>query len=399
MAKKKKEEVVEETTPKQTVEETTEKQETVKIDLKKFKQKEITDNITKVDLSKPPKIEEDTVQGETTDNVQDSEEETKVEVSQQDTVQDKEQPTIEEVTEEVKEQVEETIIETEEAITESMKTGKELPENVQKLMKFMEETGGGLEDYVKLNQDYSNVEDKTLLREYYKQTKPHLVSDEIDFLIEDGFDWDEDIDDEKDIKRKKLAFKEQVANARQHLDGLKSNYYEEIKAGSKLTPDQQKAMNFFNRYNKEAEEQEKIAKVHKSTFTNKTNQVFNKNFKGFEYEVGDKKFRFNIKDGTEVKERQSDVNNFFKKFLKENGEMDDAKSYHKSLFTAMNSDAIANHFYEQGKADAMKTSIEKSKNIDMEPRQSHGEAQVEGVKYKVLGESSNDFKFKIKNKQ
>ena len=217
--------------------------------------------------------------------------------------------------------------------------------------------------------------------------------------MEDQFSYDEESDEERDIKRKKLALKEQVASAKAHLDGQKSKYYEEIKAGSKLTPEQQKAVDFFNRYNKESEENQKIIEAQKSTFVNKTNKVFNNKFKGFEYNIGDKKFRFNVKDAGKIKETQSDINNFVGKFLNKNSQMEDAKGYHKSLFTAMNADTIANHFYEQGKADALKESIAKSKNINMQPRQSHKEFESGGVKYKILGDDSSDFKFKIKNKK
>ena len=201
-----------------------------------------------------------------------------------------------------------------------------------------------------------------------------------------------------EIKKKKIALKEQVANAKSHLDGQKSKYYEEIKAGSRLTTEQQKAVNFFNRYNKESEESKKIAEKQASTFQLKTKNVFNDKFKGFEYNVGEKKYRFNVKNANEVKETQSDINNFVKKFLNENNEMSDAKGYHKSLFTAMNADAIANHFYEQGKADAIKDSVAKAKNIDMTPRQQFGAVDAGGIKVKVLGDNSSDFKFKIKNK-
>ena len=264
-------------------------------------------------------------------------------------------------------------------------------------MDFMEETGGDLNDYVKLNQDYSKLDDKNLLYEYYKQTKPHLNSEEINFLMEDSFSYDEEVDEERDIRRKKLALKEQVASARAHLDGQKSKYYEEIKAGSKLTEEQQKAIDFFNRYNKESEVTQKTVKKNSDIFTQKTNEVFNDKFKGFEYNVGDKKYRFNVNNAEEVKNTQSDISNFTKKFLDKNSALTDAKGYHKSLYTAMNADAVAKHFYEQGKADAMKDSVAKSKNVDMNPRQKHGVIEAGGVKVKVLGEDSSDFKFKIKN--
>jgi hypothetical protein len=391
------------------------KQETdnvAKVDLS-TKEEIKDDNVVKIDLNNPQKKEEDAVPEQSTDEVSvrdESETSEKVleenveatdekptgeEVSEQ--VQD-EQPTLEEITEEqVEEKTEELVEETKEAITEAQETGKDLPENIQKLVDFIEETGGSVEDYVRLNQDYSKFDDNSVLREYYKQTKKHLTDDEISFLIEDSFSIDEEEDTERDIKRKKLAFKEQVASARDHLDGQKSKYYEEIKAGSKLTPEQQKAINFFNRYNKESEENQKVVEQQTKTFKLKTDNIFNKNFKGFDYNVGEKRYRFNVKNTNEVKETQSDINNFVKKFLNKNNEMEDAAGYHKSLFTAMNADAVAKHFYEQGRADALKESIAKSKNVDMNPRQAFGEVQAGNVKVRVLGDNSNDFKFKIKN--
>jgi len=307
---------------------------------------------------------------------------------------------LEEITEDsTEEQIEEVEEKVEEAIAEAEATGKPLPENIQKLVDFMEETGGDINDYVKLNQDYTKLNDNDVVFEYYKQTKPHLTNEEINFLMEDTFNIDEDEDTDREIRRKKLAFKEQVASARSHLDGQKSKYYEEIKAGSKLTKEQQKAVDFFNRYNKQSEETEKTVKVNTEIFNKKTNQVFNNNFKGFEYNVGDKKYRFNVNNVNEIKNIQSDISNFTKKFLDKNSALSDAKGYHKSLFTAMNADAIAKHFYEQGKADAMKSSVAKAKNVDMSPRQSHGQIEAGGIKVRVLGDNSSDFKFKIKNKR
>ena len=264
----------------------------------------------------------------------------------------------------------------------------------------MNDTGGTLEDYVNLNRDYSGLDNLTLLREYYKQTKPHLNAEEIDFMMEDQFSFDEEIDEDRDIKRKKLALKEQVAQAKNHLESVKSNYYDEIKNGSRLTTEQQKAINFFNRYNKESEESKKVAEKRLGTFKQKTDNLFNDKFKGFEYNVGDKKYRFNVKNKESVKETQSDINNFIKKFLNEDNTISDAKGYHKSLYTAMNPDAIAQHFYEQGKADALKDSVAKSKNVSMNPRQEHGgEIDTGGVKVRVVGENSSDFKFKINKRK
>jgi hypothetical protein len=397
-----KENVVEEITQDQV--EQTPVEETPQIDESKFKSAG-DDSVIKVDLNKPPKPEENETKENNADdsgvvaeseNAEAPQEQKEV---QPETEAQEETAVLEEITEDsTEEEVAEVEEKVEEAIAEAEATGKPLPENIQKLVDFMEETGGDLNDYVKLNQDYSKLDDQDLLYEYYRQTKPHLNAEEINFLMEDSFSYDEEIDEEKDIRRKKLALKEQVASAKSHLDGQKSRYYEEIKAGSKLTPEQQKAMDFFNRYNKESEETKKLTEKQTRTFLNKTNKVFNDKFKGFEYNVGDKKFRFKVNNANEVKETQSDINNFVKKFLNEKNEMSDAAGYHKSLYTAMNADAIAKHFYEQGKADAMKNSVAKAKNINMSPRQAHNEIQAGGIKYKVLGETSSDFKFKIKNK-
>ena len=263
----------------------------------------------------------------------------------------------------------------------------------------MDETGGSLEDYVKLNQDYSDMDNLTVLQEYYKITKPHLDAEERAFLMDESFNYDQDTDDEKEIRKKKIALKEQVAEAKAYLDGQKSKYYEEIKAGSKLTKEQQKAVNFFNRYNKESEESNKKRKTATDVFMQKTNRVFNDDFKGFEYNVGDKNYRVNVKNADKVKSAQTDINNFIKKFLNEQGTMDDAAGYHKSLYTAMNADAIAKHFYEQGKADAVKDSVAKSKNVDMSPRQTIQNVNDSDIKVRVLKNESSGAKFKFKKRK
>ena len=384
------------------VEETTQ-DTTEQVDKSKFMSADDPD-VIKIDLNKPINQEENETKE---DNADDSrvvaEPENAEPIQEQKEIQpeaeaQEETTVLEEVTEDaVEEQVAEVEEKVEEAIAEAEATGKPLPENIQKLVDFIEDTGGDINDYVKLNQDYSKLNDNDVVFEYYKQTKPHLTNDEINFLMEDTFKVDEEEDTDREIRRKKLAFKEQVASARSHLDGQKSKYYEEIKAGSKLTPEQQKAWDFFNRYNKESEEQQKTLEATKSNFLKKTNQVFNNKFKGFEYNVGDKKYRFNVKDVDKVKTSQDDIGKFIGKFLDDNNQMSDAAGYHKALYTAMNADAIAKHFYEQGKADAMKTSVAKAKNINMNPRQAHGEINTGGMKVRVLGDNSSDFKFKIKN--
>ena len=305
---------------------------------------------------------------------------------------------IEEISdEEIVAQAEDLQEDVHQALTEQQNTGVELPENIQKVVEFMQDTGGSLEDYVKLNTDYSSLNEKQLLREYYESTKPHLDSEEIDFLMEDDFSYDEDLDDERDIRKKKIAYKEELSKAKNYLDGLKSKYYEEIKAGSKLNPEQQKAIEFFNRHKKENEEAIKIADKQTSTFKAKTESLFSNDFKGFDFNIGDKKFRYKVNNADQVKTSQSDINNFVKKFLNDKNEMSDAAGYHKSLFTAMNADSIANHFYQQGKADAIRDSVKNAKNIDMTPRGVHEEVQASnGWKVKSISGGHNSSKLRIK---
>jgi len=306
---------------------------------------------------------------------------------------------LEEITdEEVQEKVEKLEEQFDEALDDKHEKGVELPENIQKVVEFMNDTGGSLQDYVKLNTDYSQLNESQLLREYYETTRPHLDKEDVDFIMEDKFAFDEDIDDERDIRRKKLAKREELAKAKSHLDGLKSKYYEEIKGGSRLAPEQKKAVDFFNRYTKENEAATQIAEKQTKVFLNKTENVFNDDFKGFDYQVGDKKYRFKVKDAPAVKETQSDINNFIRKFLNENNEMSDAKGYHKGLFTAMNADSIANHFYEQGKSDAMKTSISNSKNVQMGARGVHQEVKAPGqFSLRAVDSGGDGSKLKIKS--
>ena len=303
----------------------------------------------------------------------------------------------EEEVEEVTEQLHEDVTE---AIQESKEKGIDLPENIQKVVDFMNETGGDLEDYVKLNTDYASLDEDSLLKEYYQQANPLLDNEDINFLIEDKFSYDEDLDEERDIRRKKLDRKQELAKAKQHLDGLKSKYYDEIKMGSKLTSEQSKAVDFFNRYTKESEEAAKVTERQTSRFKSASDNVFSDSFQGFDYNVGDKKYRYKVNNASEVKETQGDINNFIKKFLNEKNEMSDAKGYHKSLFTAMNADSVAQHFYEQGKSDAMKDSMAKTKNVDMNARGVHEKVTTSnGWQVRAVDSGGSSSKLKVKFKK
>ena len=270
-----------------------------------------------------------------------------------------------------------------------------LPENIVKVVDFMNETGGTLEDYVRLNHDYSSVDNDTLLREYYSQTKSHLDSEEINFLIEDNFSWDEDVDEPRDVRKAKLAYKEEVAKAKQHLEGLKSKYYEEIKLRPGVTQEQKKAVDFFNRYN----EDQQVAQQQHETFKSNTKDYFGPEFKGFDFSVGEKKFRYGIKNVNEVADTQSNITNTIKKFLDKEGNVNDVKGYHKAIYAAEHADTIASHFYEQGKADAIKDLSAKSKNINTETRSSDpGSVFVGGLKVKAIS-GADSSKLKIKTRK
>ena len=314
----------------------------------------------------------------------------------QEKTEEKEEVIIQDVTDEEPEPVKEKV---EETVVQEKTPGMELPENVEKLVEFMNETGGTVEDYVKLNTDYSSLEDSALLKEYYQKTKPHLNQEELDFLIEDSFSYDEDEDGERDVKRKKLAYKEAVAQAKQHLEGLKGKYYQELKLGSKLPPQQQKAIDFFDRYNKEQAQAQELQQQAKTVFNNETDKVFNENFKGFDFQVGDKKYRYNVKDMQSVKSDQSEFTEWLKPFIDDKYQLKNASDYHKTLFAGKNADAIANHFYEQGKADGIKNLTSQAKNINMDSRKTDsGTVDTGGIKVKAIsGDDSSKLKFKLKN--
>jgi len=373
-----------------------EKVEPLKIKKPSFKK--IENKEYKVDLTKKP---ENAVQESSTTKVDvgqrsaDGEKVGETHEKQTTTVESKEEIKSP-ITEVVEEKTDELEKEIKEAKRDEKVLGKQLPENIEKLVSFMEDTGGTVEDYVRLNADYSNVDNDVLLQEYYSKTKPHLDREEINFLLEDKFSFDEDVDDEKEIKLKRLAAKEEIAKAKNFLEETKSKYYDEIKLRPGVTQDQQKAMDFFNRYNKE----QQVAEKRHEKFLEKTNNLFSDEFEGFEFNLGEKKFNYKVQNTSSVVEKQSNLNTFVKKFLNNEGEVVDTVGYHKAMYAADNADTIANHFYEQGKADALKDVMAKSKNITNEPRPQVGsDVFINGLKVTaVSGADSSKLKFKVKNK-
>ena len=298
---------------------------------------------------------------------------------------------VEEEIQEIGEKIEQKVIA---PTPEEVREVAKLPENIEKVVDFMKETGGTLEDYVRLNADYSNVDNDTLLREYYKQAKSHLDSSEVNFMIEDNFSFDEEVDEEREVRQKKLAYKEEVAKAKQHLEGLKSDYYKEIKLRPGVTQDQKKATDFFNRYN----EDQTVAQQHHEDFKSNTNKYFSEEFKGFDFNVGEKKFRYGVKNPTDVGTKQSNINNTIGKFLDDAGNVKDVQGYHKAMYAAENSDTIAQHFYEQGKSDAIRNISAKSNNVSTGPRaMAPGEVTMGGFKVKsISGLDSSKLKIKTR---
>ena len=371
----------------------------LKVKAKKPSLKTKENQTHKIDFNKKEEVKEDAIPEQKPDDSNATIEEQKNETSNKEVVEEarttEKQEVISPISEVIEEEVKEIEKEHKEAIRDEKVLGKPLPENIEKLVSFMEETGGTVEDYARLNRDYSNIDNSTLLKEYYKNTKPHLDQEEIDFIMEDNFSYDEDVDEERDIKKKKLAFKEEIAKAKNFLEETKSKYYDEIKLRPGVTQEQQKAMDFFNRYNKE----QQIAEQHHESFQRSTNKLFADEFKGFEFNLGEKKFRYNVANVNDVAEKQSNLNTFVKKFLNDKGEVVDTVGYHKAIYAADNADTIANHFYEQGKADAIKGMMAKSKNISQDPRpQANGDIFIGGLKVKAVnGVDSSKLKFKSKN--
>jgi len=367
------------------------KVEVAKVDLSKDPNVQIKEPI-KVDLT--TKNQEDAVQEQKTEKLPDDKPsgdlpkvEEEVRVSDTDVKEESPIEVIEEIKEET---IAEEIKKEETPVVETPK----LPENVDKLVKFMEETGGTVEDYVELNKDYSKLNNDQLLQEYLIKTKPHLDSEDISLIMED-YKYDEDLDEQKEIRRKKLAYKEAVASAKQDLESRKNKYYAEIKQRPGVTQEQQKATDFFNRYNK----QQETIKQTQQDFKQRTKNLFNTDFKGFDYNVGDKKFRYKVQDPSKIAETQSNISNFVEKFLDKEGKISDTAGYHKALYAAMNADKLASHFYEQGKADGVKNMVQKSKNPSVDaPRQvAGGDVYVSGFKVKAIS-GADSSKLKIKKR-
>jgi len=272
-----------------------------------------------------------------------------------------------------------------------------LPEGVDKLVQFMHETGGTVEDYAKLNRDYSKIDNVSLLKEYYEYSKPHLDQNDIKFLMDKNFSYDEETDDPSDIKAKQLAFKEELYNAQTMLDNAKKKYYSDLKLRkqNEIPKQHQEALEYYNN----SQKQQERSTLAQKDFLKETNKVFNEEFKGFDFKVGENKYRVKIDDPAKIKESQSDIKNFLNNYSNTDGKFKDIGSYHKAIYAAQNADKLASHFYEQGRADAIKESAKNAKNINMDPRQEASTVTTKsGDKIRVVSGDSSD-KLRIKWKQ
>ncbi len=292
----------------------------------------------------------------------------------------------------LKEIVKEEVV-AEQPVAEPTPVRPDLPENIEKLVDFMKDTGGDIQDYVRLNTNYDEVDKNVLVKEYYKNTKPHLSAEEIDFVIDDNFAFDEDIDEDNEIRKKKIAYKEEVAKAKKFLEETKNKYYDDIKLKSTGSSNQTEAESFFNRF----KENEAQATKNQEIFRANTNKLFSQEFEGFDFNVGDKTFRMSVPNVEKVSERQQDISNFINKFTGDSGVLEDTAGYHKALYAANNPDKMANHFYEQGKADAIREITNKSNNVSTEARQAAPKGNVKLGKWTIKGVSDgNSSKLKIK---
>jgi hypothetical protein len=367
------------------------------------------DGVYKVNLDKPLNTEENAIQERETTKVpvdvpsEDSKEvDSKVRIEPSEKETKKEEVVVNDVPdsplqliedEEKTKEIEEPINLEEEKIPDV--EGRVLPENIDKLVNFMEETGGSVEDYVSLNRDVSKMDNVTLLREFYKNTKPHLDADDVEFLLNKNFAFDGEADDPQEIKAKQLAFKEELFNAQKHFKSSKEKYYADLKLRKQndIPPEQREAIEHYDSYKQQKAESE----VKIERFKQQTDKVFNKDFKGFDFKVGENKYRYKVDNPQKVKEFQYSINNWIGTHLDDKGNVKDVAGYHKSLFAAQNADKIAGHFYEQGRADAIRESAKKAKNINMDPRKDNASMQKTNISgIRAISNDDNPNKLRVK---
>ncbi len=270
----------------------------------------------------------------------------------------------------------------------------ELPEEVEKYLAYKKETNRGLEDFISLQSDIDSLNEGELMREYYRQTKQGLDDKDIEQLIDLNFGYNEGAD-ETVVNTKKLELKEELYKAKQFLQEQKGKYKTKLESSQSSLPEETKeAVEFFQLYKEKQIEQAKRSESVRQTFEEKTSRLFNDDFKGFEFNLGEEKVVFKPKDVSETRSKQSDLNNFIAKHTDEKGVLLDAKKYHTALSMAMNPEAYAKFFYEQGKASAIDKVVADGKNIDMNVR-SNVTSDKGGPKFRIVEDGNYNSGLKI----
>jgi len=380
--------------------------ETIKVNLNQkvgsTDKEQSTDVDFKVDLSKPPveKKEED----------KKTEEETVVENSKEESTSEKtEAPKLSESNEKEEDKVKDKK-QTKEEILSSYLTDKyqldinsledvlsnkdkkqvnKLPEEVEKYLEYNKETKRGLKDYINLQQDFDEVNQNDLLVQYYKETNPGLNDEDVSFLIEQKFEFNDSVDTDSEKKVKELDKKKELFKAKQYFNNLKEKYKAPLESSDENVPAEYKeAFSNYNKYQEESKRNKEIQDNQRVIFDEKTRKLFDNEFKGFEFNVGEKNLVFNPKDPKDVMEKNSNLNNFISKHIDEKGALRDASDYHKAMDIAMNPEKYAKFFYEQGKSDAVNEVVKDGKNVNMDVR-SKVDSSTPGTKFKVLQDSDN----------
>ena len=279
------------------------------------------------------------------------------------------------------------------------KENEDLPEDVSAYFEYKKETGRGIEDFVKLQQDYDEMDSNKLLSQYYSQTEEGLDNDDIKDLMEDKFGYDEDLDEPTEIKKIERAKKKELVKAKKFFNEQKDKYKTPLESsGSKLSDEDREKMDSYKSYIDESTTAKEAQKKRYDYFLDKTDEVFNDEFKGFEFNVGEKNFTFKPGDANELKSKQSDVNNFVNKFMDEKtGMMADPKGYHRAISVAMNIDKFAEFFYNQGVTATVDNVSKKSKNINMEMRKAPVSLNRDGLQIKAVGDTSSGRGLKIRS--
>ena len=268
------------------------------------------------------------------------------------------------------------------------KESEKMPEDVAAYYKYKKETGRGLDDFAKLQVNYDEMDTDKLLRDYLMATEDGLDSEDIEMLMED-YSFDEDLDDDSDIKKIKIARKKTIAKAKSYFNDQKEKYRVPLESSrDSISESDAKDLEAYKQYIESAKTYEEEISRKRDWFNKKTDGVFGSEFKGFEFTLDDKKVTFSPGDATELKKIQSDPQNFIGKFLNEDGLIEDAVGYHKALSIAMNPEKFAKFFYEQGKAEATDDVIRKTKNINMSERKTPEVTSKGGMQIKSLSNDS-----------